>query len=161
MTTIGSTGHINITRETRVIVARELAGILAAQRAPIVGLTSLAPGADQAFAWAVAAAGGDLVFVRPCARIEDSIPEGNLTHFRAARDLAVDVVALPFEEPSEDAYLAAGEYIADNVDLLVAVYDGEPAGGKGGTGDIVERRNAAGLPVIVVWPPGSAREQRA
>lgn len=160
MTTIGITGHINITSETRAMVARELSEILAAQPAPLVGLSSLAPGADQTFAWAVAAVGGDIVFVRPCARIEDSIPEWNLAHFRAARDLAVDVVALPFEEPSEDAYLAAGEYIADNVDLLVAVYDGRPAGGKGGTGDIVERRNAARRPVLVVWPPGSAREQR-
>lgn len=161
MTTVGITGHINITGETRVKAAREIAEILAAQPAPIVGLTSLAPGADQAFAWAVAAAGGDLVFVRPCARIEGSIPEGNLAHFRAARDLAVEVVELPFGEPSEDAYLAAGEYIADNVDLLVAVYDGQPSGGRGGTGDIVERRQAAGRPLVVVWPPGSAREQQA
>ena len=157
MTTIGITGHINITPETRMRVAHELTGILAAQEAPLVGLTSLAPGADQAFAWAVAAVGGEIVFVQPCSRIEESIPDSNRSQFRAARALAAELVALPFEEPSEDAYLAAGEYIADNVDLLVAVYDGELVGGKGGTADVVDRRNAAGRPVVVVWPPGSSR----
>jgi hypothetical protein len=44
------------------------------------------------------------------------------------------------------------------VELMMAVWDGQPADGHGGTGDVVERARALGRPVTVVWPAGAARE---
>jgi hypothetical protein len=158
VTSIGISGHINIKPETRVEVAARITEELGKHAAPIRGYTSLAEGSDQVFAWAVLAVGGDLVFVNPCEEIESTIPKASLPAFRAARDLAVEQVTMPYVEPSEDAYLAAGEYIDDAVDVLIVVYDGKGAHGKGGTGDIVERRRAAGRDVINVWPDGHTRD---
>jgi hypothetical protein len=157
MTSIGITGHINIKPETRVEIAARVTEELGKHDAPIRGYTSLAVGSDQVFAWAVLAVGGDIVFVNPCEQIESTIPEAALPAFRAARALAVDEVPMPYVEPSEDAYLAAGEYIDDTVDVLIVVYDGKGARGKCGTGDIVERRVNAGREVINVWPDGHTR----
>lgn len=157
MTAVGISGHINIRSETRIEVAARIIAELGKQGTPIRGYTSLAPGSDQVFAWAVLAVGGDIVFVNPCEQIESTIPEALLPAFRAARALAVEEVAMPYVEPSETAYLAAGEYIDDKVDVLVVVYDGKGARGKGGTGDIVERRTRSGRPVINVWPDGHTR----
>ena len=157
MTTIGVTGHIRLTAATRVTVAAELTRQLAELHAPLVGFTSLAPGADQVFAWAVLAAGGEVVFVPPCEEIESTIPEANLAHFRAARSAAYEVVPPPHVNPSEQAFFDAGKYIADHVDLLFAVWDGGPSGGLGGTADIVEVRESSGRPWRRIWPPGSSR----
>ncbi|WP_148046409.1 hypothetical protein [Halostreptopolyspora alba] len=36
--------------------------------------------------------------------------------------------------------------------------DGQPSGGKGGTGDAVEVARGRGVPVDVIWPEGVRRE---
>lgn len=154
---VGVTGHVNIADETRRLVAAAIAAELGRIHEPFDGLTSLAPGADQVFAWSVRAAGGDVVFVRPSADIANTIPESNLTDFEAARSIARHTVELPHEQASEQAYFDAGAYIADNADLLIAVWDGEPSGGLGGTGDIVERRRVNGQAVTIIWPVGAVR----
>src|SRR5258708_32929211 len=46
------------------------------------------------------------------------------------------------------AYLAAGKLIVELRDVLVAVWDGQQAAGKGGTAAIVALALAAGRPVI-------------
>ena len=38
----------------------------------------------------------------------------------------------------EDAYYNTGIYVVDNCDILIAVWNGKPAAGKGGTADIVK-----------------------
>ncbi|MEQ7845779.1 hypothetical protein [Nocardioides kribbensis] len=157
MTSVGITGHMGLTPSTRVAVAAELARQLVGLPAPLVGFTSLAPGADQAFAWAVLAAGGEIVFVPPCEEIESTIPDANLTHFRAARAAASEVVPPSHVKPSEQAFFDAGKYIAEHADLLFAVWDGGPSGGLGGTADIVELRESSGRPWLRVWPSGSSR----
>jgi hypothetical protein len=45
----------------------------------------------------------------------------------------------------------------DRSDVLLAVWDGQPARGPGGTGDVVAYARARGTPVEVVWPAGAAR----
>ncbi len=158
MTTVGITGHVGLTVSTRSAVAVEITRILDGLQSPVAGYTSLAPGADQVFAWSVAAVGGDIVFVAPCAQIASTIPDDNRKYFNAARALAVETVDLPHESPGEQAYFDAGAHIADTVDLLIAVWDGRPAGGLGGTADIVARRQASGRDLVIVWPAGSARD---
>jgi hypothetical protein len=64
---------------------------------------------------------------------------------------------LPFDQSGRDAYLAASEAVLVTVDRLVAVWDGKPADGHGGTGDVVAAAHDRNLPVTVVWPEGAAR----
>ncbi len=46
---------------------------------------------------------------------------------------------------------------AAQVGQLVAVWDGAPSDGTGGTGDVVLAARERGLPVTVVWPDGAVR----
>jgi hypothetical protein len=41
--------------------------------------------------------------------------------------------------------------------MLIAVWDGAPPDGKGGTGDTVRTARRRGLPVTVAWADGAAR----
>jgi hypothetical protein len=45
----------------------------------------------------------------------------------------------------------------DRSDVLLAVWDGRPARGFGGTGDVVAYARRRGVPVEVVWPRGAER----
>ena len=44
------------------------------------------------------------------------------------------------------------------IDELVAVWDGGPGTGKGGTTEVVAEARTRGIPVTVIWPDGAARE---
>ena len=48
---------------------------------------------------------------------------------------------------TEDAYRAAGEAVVERSDVLLAVWDGQPAKGIGGTGEVVAAAGRLGVPV--------------
>jgi hypothetical protein len=50
------------------------------------------------------------------------------------------------------AYERANEMILSNVDIMIAVWDGERAKGRAGTGDVVQAAIARGTPVIIISP---------
>jgi hypothetical protein len=54
-------------------------------------------------------------------------------------------------ELRRDAYAQAGRYVVDHCDVLIAVWDGEPTGGRGGTAEIVEYAREQNRPVLRVW----------
>lgn len=47
------------------------------------------------------------------------------------------VRVMPFAESNRDAYMAASEAVLGDVERMVAVWDGQPSGGRGGTADVV------------------------
>jgi hypothetical protein len=59
--------------------------------------------------------------------------------------------------PGPRSYLHAGLTMLDGVERLIAVWDGGPARGRGGTAEIVEHARRRGLAVDVMWPPGAVR----
>jgi len=122
---------------------------------PLRGVSSMAAGADQIFALAVLAAGGDLVAIVPSRRYDDAFDDPR--PYRALLSLAASVDVLDYEVPGETAYMAAGREVVDRCDVLLAVWDGQPAAGEGGTADVVEYARSRDRPVRVVWPDGSAR----
>jgi len=63
---------------------------------------------------------------------------------------AAGTIALPRAPTRDQAYAALGRYIAEHCDLLLAVWDGRPAQGMGGTSEIVARVRAAGKPLAWV-----------
>ncbi len=64
---------------------------------------------------------------------------------------------LDFAEPSEAAFMAAGEAVVGRCQVVIAVWDGLPAAGLGGTADAVARARELGRRVIVIWPTGVTR----
>lgn len=64
---------------------------------------------------------------------------------------------MPFDEPSEKAYWSAGQEIVNQADRLLAVWDGQPAAGLGGTADVVRYARAQGKLVTIIWPEGARR----
>ena len=130
-------------------VAERIGMALETLSGPLVGLSSLAGGADQVFARVVLGKGG---------RIEAVIP------IRGYRDLMQDEVAEGFDElvgrssvieldlggSHEEAFLNAGKWIVDHSELMIAVWDGKPAEGKGGTADVVAYAREVGRRVIVI-----------
>ncbi|GAB4503259.1 MAG: hypothetical protein Fur0043_02510 [Anaerolineales bacterium] len=60
---------------------------------------------------------------------------------------AEKVIRLPNQTDKEIAYLEAGKYILANSDILVAIWDGQAAQGRGGTGEIVQLARQQGLPL--------------
>ena len=72
--------------------------------------------------------------------------------FEALLARAGSVYHLPYEVSSGNAYLAAGHWVVDHSDLVVAVWDAHPARGKGGTGDVVEYARRVGRPLLIINP---------
>lgn len=156
---VGCTGHQGLSPSTRRNVAAAVARLLADRgEGSVVGSSSLAEGADQLFAFAVLAAGGQLHAVIPSQGYEGTFQSDQArATYAALLALADDLTTLAFPEPSEDAFLAAGHAIADRCDMLIAVWDGLEAAGKGGTGDVVRYARARRRDVQVVWPAGARR----
>jgi hypothetical protein len=136
----------------------ELMQLLSSRRR-ILGLTSLAAGSDQIFADCVRTSGNHYLVIIPCRNYESTF--SNLSDLERYWELlrsAADTVELPFPEPSEEAFWAAGRRIADMADTLVAVWDGMPAAGLGGTSDVVEYARIQNKPILVVWPKDARRK---
>ena len=50
-----------------------------------------------------------------------------------------------------EAYRQAGEYVVDHCDVLIAVWDGQPSRGRGGTAETVQYAQEQNRPIIRVW----------
>ena len=155
MTTIGVTGHRHLPEAARIHVEQTITQLLGGREAPLIGLSSLAEGADQIFADVLLRHGGILHAVIPCwgyaSTFEPVARENYLRLLAAARS----VTTLAYAKPSEQAFDAAGQYIAEHCDLLVAVWDGAPARGLDGTADAVEHARRLGREITVAWPDGA------
>jgi hypothetical protein len=157
MTRVGITGHRDLPEPTCRLVSAAIAAQL--QRfESIEGISSLAEGADQIFAEQVVKAGGALTAVVPSAHYGRSFETtaGGAT-YRRLRARAREVIELPFRAPSAEAYWAAGQRVVGLADVLLAVWDGTPSRGVGGTADVVAFAEKRGVPTTILWPPGSRR----
>jgi hypothetical protein len=160
MTRVAVTGHRDLAEPTCRLVSAAIATQLG-RFGSIDGITALAEGADQLFAEQVLKAGGALTAVIPSAHYGRSFETiAGAATYRRLRAQAREVIELPFSAPSEDAYWAAGQRIVGLAEVLLAVWDGTPSRGVGGTADVVAFAGERGVPTTVVWPPGARRDQR-
>ncbi|MFF3394947.1 hypothetical protein ACFYW1_28920 [Streptomyces sp. NPDC002669] len=158
MKRIGVTGHRSIPQEARAHVLDGLRAAFRGLEGSLEAFSSLAVGADQLFADIALARGAELTVVIPSGDYESSFADaGELARYRALKDRAVREVRLDYPHSTDEAYYAAGAYIADHCDRLLAVWDGRPARGLGGTGDIVTYARSLGRPVTVIWREGVER----
>jgi hypothetical protein len=111
----------------------------------------LAVGADQLLARLVIERGGTIHAVLPFTDLERSFSREDLPAYLELAKLAtVEVLDTPGTD--EDAYLAAGQRVVQLSDIVIAVWNGKAAKGKGGTGDIVAYAISRGVPLIQIDP---------
>ncbi len=126
-------------------------------------VSALADGADRWVAEAAVASGFALDVILPfdAETYATDYPEGAERDAMLALLLAAEKrLILPGERAREaEAYAVAGEAIVAHATLLIAVWDGEPGKGWGGTADVVETAVDSGVPVIQI-PPDPARPIR-
>ena len=159
MVRIGVTGHMNLTTETAALVSEAIRARLREVGGEVVGVSCIARGADSLFAEAVLEVGGSLEVVLPSRDYREAkVKADHRELFDALVAKADRVRVMDFDHAGRDAYVAANEAVLGSIDELVAVWDGRPSGGAGGTADVVEEARSRGLPVTVIWPEGAARE---
>ncbi len=154
---IGLSGHQQLGNEATVqFVSQHLRDLLAAYRElacdkgqEIVACSALAMGADQLFVKTALELGISVEVVIPCAKYAEifSSAEAREEYHRLLK-CSRNVYSLPFEECSDNAFLAAGHWIVDHCDLVILVWNGYPAAGKGGTADIASYARLLGRPFI-------------
>lgn len=159
MSRIGITGHSNLTTDTEPLIAEAIKATLADHAvAPLTGVTCLAKGADQVFARAVLDLGGTLEVILPAADYRDrKVKPDNAIQFDNLISQAIRVHTMPFAQSNRDAYMAASDHVLSTIDALLAVWDGGPSGGHGGTADVVAAATQRHIPVTIIWPTGAAR----
>ncbi|MBC7248047.1 MAG: hypothetical protein H5T73_09745 [Actinobacteria bacterium] len=156
---IGVTGHRILVEEERIIAGIERALDLLrdayGERALVV-LSSLAEGADRLVA--------EAVLRRPASRLVAVIPfpledyvrdfgeEGSTSRaeFTELLKKASEIIELPANPDRDEGYAQGGDYVVDRCDVLIAVWDGREAQGRGGTGEMVARARSQGKPVLIV-----------
>jgi len=151
---IGVTGHQRLSEASNWLWVREdLDRLLLCMQAPLIGITSLAIGADQLFAAAVLLHGGLLEIVIPFSGYESTFSEAfDRQEYDRLLLCAARVDILVTDGTKEEAYFAAGKEIVNRAELLIAVWDGKPAVGLGGTGDIVNYAQKRHLRIIHINP---------
>ena len=115
-------------------------------------VTSLAEGADRLVADRARARPGWAIEVVLPLEVDDYAADfadaASVDAYRELLDTAASVTVVGPAATREDAYLAAGLAVLRRSDVLVAVWDGLPARGVGGTADIVGRARAEGRPLV-------------
>jgi hypothetical protein len=119
----------------------------------LVSLSPLAEGSDRVLAKAALEQGFTLICPLPFARSEyekDFQSNESKNEFRTLLTRAEpSVLELDGErgEAQDRSYEAVGRYVVRNCDILVAIWDGKPGHGLGGTADIVRFAVNHGPPV--------------
>ncbi|WP_322755510.1 hypothetical protein [Frankia sp. Cas3] len=158
MTTVGFSGHQKIPEQSVAYIIDGMARHLHTVPRPLIGLTSLAAGADQMFARLVLELGGSLRLVIPSQDYLSTFEtDDDRASFQELVRQDLRPLILNFDVPSEDAFFAAGRAVVEGADEMLVVWDGLPARGLGGTADVIGYAAEQGKPVTVVWPPGQRR----
>jgi hypothetical protein len=133
---IGITGHQNFENHEWVEagIINELSNVEATH-----GFSSLAVGADQLFARLLAQRAIPYTVIVPSAHYEDTFETpADLANYNALLDESSSRIVLNNDKPSEQAFYDAGQRVVDESDMVIAVWNGKPAKGLGGTADMVK-----------------------
>jgi hypothetical protein len=151
---VGFSGHRQL--ESAAGVAEAIGAALKSLQREIPGewiaLSSIAGGSDQLFVKQARAIGLSWHAILPLPRLEfaqDFTPaEWAVVEETLATADHLSVISETGER--EDAYLDCGIETVNGADILIAVWDGQPARGKGGTADVVQYAKSIGKPVLII-----------
>lgn len=157
---IAITGHRGLPEQTEQLVNEAIRRELAQRPSSdeLTGITCLADGADQIFARAVLDAGGSLKVIVPAAKYREGLPAECHAAYDELISKAADLHRMDYIESTEQAHMAASRVMLQQADQLIAVWDGKPARGYGGTADVVQLARDLGIDVLILWPPGASRD---
>ena len=152
---LGVTGHRHLSRaqEVEAEVGRALLSLEARfPGQPLRLFSSLAEGADRIVAKQVLTRQtASLAAVLPMPRqhyVADFVTRESRDEFSRLVEAADDIVELPLCGTRARCYEQAGLYVLEHSDVLIAVWDGLPPRGPGGTGDVVAGAAARRIPVL-------------
>lgn len=159
MVRIGITGHRGFGNVTSNLVSKALRQtLLPYDPTDLVGVSCIADGADSLFAEAVLDHGGVIEVIIPATQYRDHLPAEHHSRYDHLLSQAKTTHRLDFDESTSEAHMAASELMISIIDELVAVWDGQPARGYGGTADVVHEARTRGVPVQAIWPVGATRD---
>ena len=154
---VGVTGHRLLAEVNRLAagVAEGLNAVAAAFPGKSLEiLSALAEGADRLVVLEALARGCIRLVVPLPLPVTDYLldfetPESQV-EFRRLLNRADEVVELPPSPTRDEAYRAAGLYVLEHCDVLLAVWDGRAAQGRGGTEAVVAEARRRALPLVWV-----------
>lgn len=160
MTRLAVTGHRRLSETTTALVDAAIRREISkhAENGPLIGLSCLADGADTLFARAILDHGGTLHVIVPAHKYRDGLPEEHHPAYDALIAKAAEIIQLDHVESDSNAHMDASLRMLAHADELLAIWDGQPARGHGGTADVVAASRVQGIPVRVIWPQGAARD---
>jgi hypothetical protein len=82
--------------------------------------------------------------------LNDFLTQESREEFRSLCGQAEEVIVMPPAQRREEAYEAAGLYVLQHCDVLVAVWDGQAPQGVGGTGGMVAEARRRKMPIAWV-----------
>ncbi|MGW0298115.1 hypothetical protein ACWDYK_15620 [Streptomyces anthocyanicus] len=155
---VGITGHRGLGERVEKRVQALLAeAVTDYDPGELVGVSCLADGPDSWWAEAVLVRGGRIEVVVPAAGYRESLPDWHHPTYDRLIALASDVHETGLTVSDSQAHMAGSEILVGLSDELLAVWDGQPAWGYGGTADVVAYADRQGTPVRVLWPQGASR----
>lgn len=163
---IGVTGHISLPDQAAMIepVRQALQLIVAAVLVPpprefvLVAVSALAEGADRIVAREVLS--------NPGSRLEVALPRSradyatdfdgpdSVSEFHALLERAAKIWQAPPFGTREEGYEWAGRRVVDKCDVLIALWDGLPSRGRGGTAEIVAYARERKVPLVWIRTSG-------
>jgi hypothetical protein len=146
---IGCTGHQTVPADALIALDAELDD-LTVGIVDVAGVCCLAAGADQGFAIAVVRRRWPLHVIVPAADYADTFGPADRDKYKLLLNCAATIDVLPYPKASEAAYMAGGIVVVERADVLVALWDGQPARGLGGSGDVVAYARSIGKSVKVI-----------
>ena len=127
---------------------------------PLTVISSLAEGADRIVARHVLArTGARLIVPLPLPEsdyVSDFASQESRAEFLSLLQRANHVEKMSSRATRDEAYEAAGEYVLNNSDVLVTIWNGQGAQGRAGTGQMVARARERRIPIA--WVHAGNRE---
>ncbi len=152
---LGVSGHQDVgNEEARLFVAQSIRTLLltSAQQHPnLVLYAALATGADQLFVQIALDLHIPVEAVIPHDQYEAIYPsdEERETYYRLLIQCRA-VHHMGFPNRTDDAYLAAGQWIVEQSNLVLLVWNGLAPKGRGGTGDVASYAWRSGCPFVQI-----------
>ncbi len=160
---VGFSGHRHVAQTAAVTgaITEALTTLKRETEGEWIALSSVAAGSDQLFIGQARAAGFSWHAILPLPRAEFArdFSYEEWAEVEKILALAEHVRVITENGTREDAYLDCGMETVNGSDVLLAVWDGQPARGRGGTADVVEYALSLGKPVVVI-DPATGRTRR-
>ena len=151
---VGFSGHRQLSDPAAAANAITAALALLRQEFPgdWIGVSSVATGGDQLFVEQVLSLGlsWHAILPLPLRDFRDDFSPSEWVEVERLLTRASHVLVINENGSREDGYLDCGMETVEGADILIALWDGEPARGKGGTADVVEYANSIGKPMLIL-----------